>query len=1614
MKSWSLLLTGFIVCCSVQTLIGIEQERSPGDGWYNNLLHPDWGAIDTHLLRRSKVSYSDGVYEPSGINRPNPLTISRIAFNGTNNLSSVRNRNALLVFFGQQLVEEIMDAQRPGCPIEYLNIPVPKDHKYNPDQIDDLEMPFLRSRYDQRTGFSPNNPRQQLNEITPYMDGNLIYGSGKSVEDAVRSFRDGELLADNDDIKKSFPMKNDIRLPFANPPSPRDHVLRPVSRFRRFGNPRTHENPLLYSLAVVWFRYHNVIARQLKTTFPQLDDEQLFNAARKRVLAQYQKIVMYEWLPAWLSISEKGEKFNITGDYPYNGGGQNPYKGYDPNVHPGISTEFQAAAFRFGHTLVPPGIFTKKFESGTCINSTRPVQAKFTSKPNGAEENVDIEGIRLCNAYWLENEKCFIEFKLSNLVRISQKAYANYEKTSPQETVETETGMDEIIRGLTFTKATKEDNIIVTDLRALFYLSEDVFGPLDWSRRDLGALNIQRARDLGLPGYNDVREAYGLKRISNWTQINAEGLYGTVKLKRLYNNSESPDDLDLFVGGLLETVPNGPGPLFQAIILDQFLRIRHGDRFWYENTQNGLFTADEIRDIENTNFYDVLKNVTNAFSMPQLVELGNDVFSCSNVNRTSKECQCVDPFLDIQDPHEQCVPLQHYDYFTGSAFPFIITIAAIVVSLPLTIGIMLLIARLRRMSMTPKTSKTKEKPQNGPNYFYATEWVGRTTYGTLNSRDVKIELDNQRMKILVSNISGQVVRMIDVRQRNNAEQKKPRASVTRSSDKGNRLMMMAAPGEIDLVLHFASRTDRDEAFEKLHEFFKKHGWEYHEAPNMAEQIMWREAMTIDQRKEVLARFFKSILVEVGKDFYFKTHFSILSISLNDSTLNRDPALVDEALNTRLTRTEFADALGLQPHSLFVRNMFLLVDSSGDGFVSFDEFKTYFGILASGKPEDKAKMFFQMFDTSRTGKLTKDNYKKMIMSLMELNEAGDGQNMNINNMVDAVFKQLGKDKVGFLTLEEFKSIMFSDTDDVWKSAVLNLDVGGETATIGKHKRSTVRDRAKSFIQGYQRNTKATSMVNFRSSQHVRLSSKADTAPKTNYQKFCRYVSNHNRQIFWVTLYTLVTLGIFVERAFYYSFEREHAGLRRMAGYGVSVTRGAASAQMFTYASLLVTMSRNTLTFFRETFLHRYIPFDNAHDMHFYVAGLAVLFTVIHVIGHVINFYHISTQPSSDLNCYFTEFFRPTHVLASFQYWTYNTITGLTGVGLVFVLVVLYVFAIPYARRNVFNFFRATHNLYIVVYIMLFLHGHARLVQVPLWPYYFLGPMVLFVLDKLVSVSRNKILLPVVRATLLPSGVINLIIKRPLTFNYQSGQWVRIACPNLGKGEYHPFTLTSAPHEQHLSLHIRAVGPWTSNFRHLFDPNVQQRSEIPKIYLDGPFGESHQDWYRYPVSVLVGGGIGITPFASILKDIANRSREVGRLPCRKVYFVWVTRTQQSFEWMTEIIRQVEAADTQDFVDINICITQIKEKFDLRTTMLYICERHFQKIAGMSMFTGLRARTHFGRPKFQDFFEALKFVHKEVGEIGVFSCGPPAMTNSVQQACTEQNAFTGPSLIHHFENF
>lgn len=59
------------------------------------------------------------------------------------------------------------------------------------------------------------------------------------------------------------------------------------------------------------------------------------------------------------------------------------------------------------------------------------------------------------------------------------------------------------------------------------------------------------------------------------------------------------------------------------------------------------------------------------------------------------------------------------------------------------------------------------------------------------------------------------------------------------------------------------------------------------------------------------------------------------------------------------------------------------------------------------------------------------------------------------------------------------------------------------------------------------------------------------------------------------------------------------------------------------------------------------------------------------------------------------------------------------------------------------------------------------------------------------------------------------------------------------------------------------------------------------IDGPFGSASEDFQKYEVAILVGAGIGVTPFASILKSIWYRVNypTQKRTKLNKVHFFWV---------------------------------------------------------------------------------------------------------------------------------
>lgn len=81
----------------------------------------------------------------------------------------------------------------------------------------------------------------------------------------------------------------------------------------------------------------------------------------------------------------------------------------------------------------------------------------------------------------------------------------------------------------------------------------------------------------------------------------------------------------------------------------------------------------------------------------------------------------------------------------------------------------------------------------------------------------------------------------------------------------------------------------------------------------------------------------------------------------------------------------------------------------------------------------------------------------------------------------------------------------------------------------------------------------------------------------------------------------------------------------------------------------------------------------------------------------------------------------------------------------------------------------------------------------------------------------------------------------------------------------------------------LGPWTWKLRNYFDPCNYNPEEQPKILLEGPFGGGNQDWFKFEVAVMVGGGIGVTPYASILNDLVfgTSTNRYSGVACKKVF-------------------------------------------------------------------------------------------------------------------------------------
>ncbi|XP_073844192.1 NADPH oxidase isoform X2 [Musca autumnalis] len=194
---------------------------------------------------------------------------------------------------------------------------------------------------------------------------------------------------------------------------------------------------------------------------------------------------------------------------------------------------------------------------------------------------------------------------------------------------------------------------------------------------------------------------------------------------------------------------------------------------------------------------------------------------------------------------------------------------------------------------------------------------------------------------------------------------------------------------------------------------------------------------------------------------------------------------------------------------------------------------------------------------------------------------------------------------------------------------------------------------------------------------------------------------------------------------------------------------------------------------------------------------------------------------------------------------------------------------------------------------------------------------------------------------------------------------------------------------------------------------------EIFIDGPYGAPSSHIFMAQHAVLIGTGIGVTPFASILQSIMHRywkarhhcprclfewASDIPKsvMNLRKVDFFWINRDQRSFEWFVNLLSQLEIEQAElggameRFLDMHMYITSALQRTDMKAVGLQLALDLLHEKGKRDLITGLKTRTNAGRPNWDKVFKQLQAQKK--GKVTVFYCGPPQLAKTLRIKCDQ----------------
>lgn len=441
-----------------------------------------------------------------------------------------------------------------------------------------------------------------------------------------------------------------------------------------------------------------------------------------------------------------------------------------------------------------------------------------------------------------------------------------------------------------------------------------------------------------------------------------------------------------------------------------------------------------------------------------------------------------------------------------------------------------------------------------------------------------------------------------------------------------------------------------------------------------------------------------------------------------------------------------------------------------------------------------------------------------------------------------------------------------------------------------------------------------------------------------------------------------------------------------GWGVGLAKACAGALYPTLFFLVLSMSRWTATWMRKVpYVTRFINWDLSQEFHVILSIVALTLGTLHAIGHLSGSFVYGSRPGRQDAV--AVLLGPDAVPRPYVAYIRSTPgwTGLTALGLFYCLALL---SMPYIRKWSYEIFQLGHLLMFPILGLLIAHGTANLLQFPMLGIILAFPTLMVFIERSTRILMGFHKVPASLEVLDEETVcITATIPTFRLWSYRAGQYIFLQVPQLSYWQWHPFTVSEC-HDKSFKLHIKTDGNWTSKLRELTD--------LKFIGVDGPYGAPAQRFYDFDQTIIVGSGIGVTPFSGILNDLQTRedhawtrrrdstssnesnvsadrrnhkpetttigASEIDLNLYRRVDFHWILRERYYIEWFSSLLNKISQGEHNPNLDVRLYNWVTKKRKDLVPHVYrWLLERHRTPEHPHSPLTGLVAPTHFGRPDF-----------------------------------------------------